>query len=721
MKNKIIIIVFLIVALVSALFITRVRVNYNLESYLPINSEIKEGIDVYYDEFGETSNAYVSFNELSISKALEVKADLLEIDNVEQVIYLDEYFNEVTYGIIKSQLPDMQQAMLDGAVSGYLAQGLSYPQIFLNIMPYFPSESQAELESILESFQTEDEMLLQIVFSKTASDSLTETAVNEVREIFDTEGYDIYITGGAIGTIFTRTTIEKEVLLITIICVPLVLLVLLLLSKSYFDIIIFGIVVGISIVINLGTNILLPDISFITKSMAIVLQLAISLDYVIFYINAYHNERDKQKSVDESINLAEKKTKKPILASALTTGVSFLALIFMRFTIGFDIGIVFAKAIFISLSATILLLPVLIKIFAKAIDKTRKKAKMQYKYGFISKLNKFRYVFLVLLVVVLAGSVYFQSKTEYTYGSSSFAGSEGTEYQDDLNHVTDEFGFNNSVIIIIPKDDIDEASLYQALNQLDYIEEVSAGIYYKSLISDPLVLALVTDKLYSDNYALIQFNLLTEVEGDEAFEKYESLELLISELQIDDAYILGETSTAYHIKDTVSFDYNLVLIIALIAVMIIIFITFKNVFMPVLLPLIIETSVFLTMALLSLITGQIIFLASLIVSAILLGVTIDYAILLGKSYLTARETNSKIDSIKIGVQDALPSIIISATLFSIAGMTVYFISSIQSISQIGLILGIGAIISLINVVIILPQMLSIFDKWICKGNIKLGD
>ncbi|MBI9008789.1 MAG: MMPL family transporter [Tenericutes bacterium] len=721
MKSKIILVIFLVVTIISALFINSVTVNYNLESYLPSNSEIKEGIDVYYNEFGETSNAYLSFNETSITNALEMKASLLEIENIDQVIYLDDYFNALTYGIIKSQLADAQQATLDAAVGTYLAMGLSYPEIFLNIMPYFPVENQVELQKIFDGFMTEDEMLLQIVFAKTSSDTLTETAVNEIRAVFEDAGYDIHVTGAAISTIFTRTTIEKEVLIITLICVPLVLMVLLILSKSYFDIVIFGLVVGVSIIVNLGTNILLPDISFITKSMAIVLQLAISLDYVIFYINAYHNERDKLTSVDESIELAKKKTRKPILASALTTGVSFLALAFMRFTIGVDIGIVFAKAILFSLLATVFLLPILIKIFSKIIDKTRKKAKMQYNYSFISKLNKFRYFFLVLLIAVLGVSVYYQSKTDYTYGSSSFAGSVGTEYQDDLDYITEEFGYNNSVIIILPKDNLDEAALYSSLSQLEYIDGLTAGVYYKSLIADPVVLNLVTEKLYSDNYAIVQFNLLSEVEGEDAFTKYENIESILDDLGIDNSYILGETSTAYHIKDTVSFDYNLVMVIALLAVMIIIFITFKNLFLPILLPLVIETSVFLTMTILSFITGEIIFLASLIVSAILLGVTIDYAILLGKSYLTARETHPRKESIKIGVQDALPSIIISATLFSIAGMTVFLMSSIQTISQIGLILGIGAIISLIIVVIILPQMLSIFDKWICKGNIKLGE
>lgn len=717
MKNKIIIGLFILCSIVAVFFISHVTVNYNLENYLPKDSEIKEGIDVYFSEFGDTSVAYIAFNEDNIKEATSVKNSIKDISGVKEVIYLDNYFNEVAYSILRDQLTTAQLAVLDPLFTSLLDSGYSYPEIFKSAITYFPDEYKTEYEAVFNRHSSEDESMFQIVFNTKSSDKETETAIEEIKQFMESEGYETYYTGNAVSTIFTKNTIEKEVLIITLICIPLVLIVLGVLSKSYFDIIIFGIVVGVSIVINLGTNIFLPDISFITKSMAIVLQLAISLDYVIFYINSYHNAKDNGEDTDAAIKLANKKTRKPILASALTTMVSFLALTFMQFTIGFDIGIVFAKAIFISLIATLILLPVLIKMFFRIIDKTRKKAKMEYRYGFISKLHKIRYVFLVLLIVILGFSVYFQSKSEYTYGSSSFAGGQGTEYTKDLEHINNEFGYNNQVIILLPRNDLDEAMLYNELSQLSYVENINAGIYYKQFITDPMVLGYITENLYSNNYALLQFNLLSDVEGEEAFGYYEELSNIAESLEKENIYIIGDTSTAYHIKDTVSFDYKLVNVIALIAIMVIIFITFRNLFMPILLPLVIETSVFLTMAILSFMMKDVSFLASLIVSAILLGVTIDYGILLGKSYLTSRQKYTKEESIKKGVMETLPSIIISASLFSIAGLTVCFASSIKTISQIGLILGMGSIISLIFIVIVLPQMLSIFDKWICKGNV----
>ncbi len=718
MKKNVIPIIFLLLTIVSMFFISQVNVNYNLEKYLPKGSEIKQGLDVYKEEFGETSVAVFSFDETSIPTALLLKQDILTIDKVKSVVFIDDYFNEVTYSIMRANVPDMQKTIMDTTMTSLIASGMSYQEAFISLIANMPADQKLEFQDILNDFVGTDEMLMQVVFSTGQSDSTTEAALEEIKLKLDESDYEYYFSGGVVSTIFTRNTIEKEVLIITLICIPIVLVILLVMSKSFFDLVIFGIVVGVAIIINLGTNVLLPDISFITQSMAVALQLAISLDYVIFLLGAYHQNRETCDDVDEAIKKAKKQTKKPIVASALTTGASFLALIFMRFTIGVDIGIVFAKAILISLLTTIVLLPILIKTFSKILGKTTKKKKMLFKGTISRKMHKFRYFFLVILVVVLGVSVYFQSQNNYTYGSASLAGSVGTDYHVDLEHIESNFGKTNKMILLVSKNDLKEGALYQQLSGLDYVSNIQAGIYYKTLISDPNVLAFVTSEMYSDEYALIQFNLISEVEGDVAFQYYENIDEILNDIGIEEHYILGETSVAYNIKDTVSFDYKLVMVIALLAIMLIIFITFKNLFMPLLLPFVIETSVLFTMALLFFINSEVVFLASLVVSAILLGVTIDYAILLSKGYMTERETNSKEVSIERAIKNSAPSIITSALLFSVAGLTICIISSIQTISQIGLIIAIGAITSLFYVLIILPQLLSIFDKWIIKSKIK---
>ncbi len=719
MKKYGVSILFLLLTVLSAFFINQVKVNYDLQNYLPEDSDITKGIELYQEEFGDTSIALVSFDEASVATALDVKNDLLEIDHVVGVYYIDTYLNEITYTILRQNLTTAEQSQLDVTMANLIASGMTYPEAFLAIVNYLPSDYQSQFLDIRDRFIGDGEMLFQIVFDTTTSSNETETAIDSVKTALTNLGYATHFGGSAISSISTRNMIESEVLIITLICVPLILGLLLIFSRSFFDIIIFAIVIGVSIVINLGTNVLLPDISFITKSMAIVLQIAISLDYVIFMINAYHQERRTGIEPEEALKHAKKKARKPIMASALTTGVSFLALIFMRFSIGFDIGIVFAKAIVISLLSTLFLLPQLIRLFSKALDKTTKPHRELFKGNLPVKLYRFRYAFLALLIVVLAGSIYVQTKTEYTYGASSFAGTEGSTYYEDVSHINDVFGESNPVMIILPKSDVNELALYTQLSGLEYVSDLQAGIYYKSVITDPLVLAEVTQGLYSDNYALIQFNLNSSIEGDEAFGYYDNIQTVINDLGISDAYILGETAIAYNIKEVVSIDYNLVLVLAVLAVMVIILITFRNFLMPILLPLVIVTSVFFTMGVLYLFAGKMVFLANLIVSAILLGVTIDYAILLSKSYMEARANIDKTQSIKIAIRNSSPSVITSAMLFSIAGLVISVVSSIQTISEIGLIIAVGAITSLFYVLIILPQLLTIFDKWIIRSNIKI--
>ncbi len=717
MKRYLISILFLVLAITSAFFISKVKVNYDLETYLPKNSEIKAGIDAYYSEFGDSSTVTFSFDETDIATALLVKQEIMQVDNIEMIDYIDQYFNPVTYGIIYTNLTDQQKIMMDSYLNSLLQSGMSYPEAFIALIQYLPSDYQKEFNGILSHYVSDESMLMRVVFSTNSSSSETEAQIDQIKTILSDNGYTYHFSGSAESSIYTKNTIEKEVGLITLICIPLILLLLFVLSKSFFDIVIFAIVIGVSIVINLGTNAFLPSISFITSSMAIVLQIAISLDYVIFLINAYHRERALGKRVDLALANAKKKSKKPIIASALTTGVSFLALVVMRFTIGVDIGIVFAKAILISLLATIFLLPEMIRLFSKMLDKTTKPIKTIFSGKITGKLNKFKYGFSVLLFIILGVSLYFQTQNQYTYGSSSFAGTEGTSYYDDKKYIEDKFGQTNTMIILLPKNDVDELALYQELTQLDYVENIQAGIYYKSVVTDPNTLNLITNNLYSDNNALIKFYLKSDSEGKQAFQYYDNINTIIKDLNIQNAYILGETSIAYHIKETVSVDYTLVLILAALAIMIVVFIAFRNLFMPVLLIFIIITSVFFTMTILQFISGTMVFLANLVVSAILLGVTIDYAILLSRSYMEFRKTLSIKESTIKAIQNSAPSIITSAMLFSISGLTIAVISSIETIAQIGLIIAVGAITSLLFVLIILPQMLTIFDKLITKSKI----
>ena len=723
MKRWLIIVFFACLVGISAFLITRVKINYNLEEYLPEDSEIVSGLDALENEFGTSSSAYIAIDEDDLEIALNQKAYLLSLENVKDVIFVDTFLNELTYSIIRNNSSPEQQQILDTSLGLLLAQGKSFPMALYELSNFFPEDNKLLIQNLYSEYVSETHVLYQVIFETKSSDPLTEETLNEIKTHFETEGYNIFLKGESVSNIFTKNTINEETTLITIIIIPLIMIILLLLSKSLFDIIIFIMVAGVSIIINLGTNAFLPNISYITQSMAIALQLAISLDYIIFTMHSYHNARkDSHLSPSEAIKIALKKIHRPVIASALTTMVSFLALVIMKFSIGLDIGIVFAKAILISLVTTLVLLPVLVRFFAKLIDKTKTKNKIidfTWFARFAEKQKKFRYIYLAFIGLIIAPLVYFQTQNTFTYGVNSFSASEGTSYYEDSSFIDSEFGLKNSYYIIIEKDDVSESLIYQELSNLDYVKNIQAGIYYKSVITDPQILNMITESLYSDNYALFNLTLDSDVESEESFLQYEEIKQIVKDESTENSFILGETAVSYEIKDIILRDFTIVLIVAILAVMTIIFFSFKNLLIPTILIIVIEVAVFLSMSILNLFSQDQVFLAYLIVNTILLGATIDYAILFSKRYLEMRESNSKDESIKKASLEATPSIVTSALLFIIAGLTIAVISSINSIAQIGLLIAVGAFVSMIFVLILLPQLLYIFDFLIIKSKIKI--
>ncbi|MCF7923982.1 MAG: MMPL family transporter [Candidatus Izimaplasma sp.] len=723
MKSKIIIAIFVILVIVFGFLIPKVNINYNLQKYLPDDSLSARSIEEYGSQFGDSSNLILVFDEESIETAKIIKTNIAENDVVKNVVFVDDYLNEFTYSLIREQATDTQKAQLDGLLNMYISQGYSYEEALYKISFYFPedfAESTNQLQTNYESFVSEDEVLFKVIFSENSYSKDTEAALNDIELLLENENYEYYLNGESASTIFTENAIARETTIITLMIIPIILILLLFLSTSYFDLVLFGIVAGAAIIINLGTNIFIPEISFITQSMAIALQLAISLDYIIFMLNAYHNEKADNATDEEALSKAVRKSRKPIIASALTTGVSFLALIFMKFSIGLDIGLVFFKAIMISLLTTIVLLPFLIKIFAKIINKTRKKTrvlKTAFLGKFAIKIKKLRYIFLVIVILAIVPIILLQGNTSFTYGASSFSASEGTKYYEDTVHIEEEFGVNNNLIILVEKDTQKEFELYSYLRNLDTIKTVEAGAYYKSILTDPAQIQYLTNAFYSEEYALFNLVLETESETEESYITYENIQNEINNIGFENAYYLGQTPIAYDLRDIIKTDFMVVVLIALVSVMLIIAISFKNLLLPIILTLVIEVSVFLTMLIPQAYNQDLIYLSYLIVSTILLGATIDYAILFSKRYMEDRLKFNKEESLKRAIKEASPSIITSALLFIVAGFAIYFVSSILAIKQIGLLIVIGVTMSLLFVLIILPQLIFVFDKWIIKANI----
>lgn len=720
MKAKIILTIFLILTIVSGILITQVKVNYDLKEYLPADSESVQALDTYDDEFGTGTYALVMIDDVTIADVLETKAELAAIDRVTSVIWLDNVLNENTFNMILSGLDTVLQAFLQATLDAFRQSGITYPEAFMEIMAFFPDAAKSSLESQIETFYKDGYAKLRISFDFDSSDLIAGDVVAEIISTLEANDMTFHLSGGVISTLFTRNTVSGEVGKITFVIIPIELIILLFTTPAFIDLVIFAIVAAIAIILNLGTNVFWPNISFITQSMAIALQLAISLDYIIFIVNRCHKERDSGLEIEAALSKAMGKVRSPVLASALTTGVSFLALVFMRFSIGFDIGLVFFKAIFFSLLSSLLLEPILIRYFARAIDKSRHKVLFP-KFGKFAKfIYRFRYVFLAFLVAILVPAYYFQSHNMFIYGDSALTSSIGSTYYEDTLAMEEVFGHDNQIIVLTERDLAKEAMFYQAVSTDDSLplNSIQAAIYYEETIADPLVLQQYLTNFYTEDYEIMILSFDMKEESQATKDVVDKLHVYLEQAGFTDGYLIGSSPIAYEIADVITVDYFYVTLIALLSVMTIILITYRNLLMPVILPLVIVASVFFTMSIPYFIRDSMVFLAYLIVSTILLGATIDYAILFGKRYLELREDHPKNDSIQIAIADSAPSIMTSAIIFAVSGLTISIISSIYTISQIGLQIAIGASTSLLFVLVLLPQLFYIFDRWIKRSNVK---
>lgn len=715
-------VLFLTVVLVglSLFMISRVVINYDMKKYLPDEDELVEGIELHDELYGESSYTHLVLRESTLSEALEVQDDVATIEHVTSVSFIDTVLNQITYGILLSQVDLVTQTEIETTMTFMMNSGLSFEEAFYQIIMSSPDALVGSIKEEIARFESDGYYKMTLQFDLSSSDSDVENTIDEIKERMDETSIDYTLVGGVMSDLFVRNAIESEVLKITLILIPLVLIILLAMTPSFADLIIFIVISGVAIVVNLGTNIIFPDISFITQSMAIALQLAISLDYIIFIVHRYHTDRASE-NPDDAIKTSMKHVSSPVIASAVTTGVSFIALVFMRFSIGADIGLVFLKAVTLSAISSLVLGPIMIRWLDPWMNKSKHKVFIP-KFGRFAKfVYKLRYVFLGLFIAVIIPAYYFQSQNTFIYGESALIGSAGSSYDDDLNEITDIFGYDNQIVILTSQDPVKEATLYMTLSTRDdlYIESVQSMVYYQNIITDPNALAAISPNFYQGGYQrmIVTLDLKEEDEITEA--TILEIKDIIDDLEFEESYMIGSSPAAISLKDVIETDYLYVTFIALGLIMIVIFFTFKNWILPIILPAVIMTSVFLAMSVPYFLGNTLAFLGYLIVSTILLGATIDYAILFTKRYIELRETMDVHLSIEHAIEDSAPSITTSALIFGIAGLSLGFISSVLAIQQIGLSIALGALFGLISVLVLLPQLILIFDKLITRSKVRM--
>lgn len=663
--KKAVVIVFTILTIISTFAFFTVSVNYDMKDYLPEDAGSTIAMDIMEQEFaGNVPSNRVMIHDVTLQEALLFKEKLAAIDGVSDVTWLDDAID------IKAPLEMADQK----TVESYYKNGHA-----------------------LFSFSIRDG---------------EEVAITD--EIYALIGEENAFAGESLNTATQQKMAGTEAMYAALWLVPIIILILVLSTRSWAEPLFFLTAIGVSVLINMGSNAFLGEISFVTQSVAPILQLAVSLDYAIFLLHSFQDYREKTTDVHEAMRLAMKKSFPAIAASASTTFFGFIALSFMNFEIGSDLGVNLVKGILLSFISVMVFLPALTLLFYKWIDKTQHKPLLPSFKNIGKGVLKVRIPSLVLVFLLIVPAFLAQGQTDFTYGIGDQP--EDTRAGRDLLQIREHFGESTPIVLLVPKGDIaKEAELVQALEEQDHVTSVLSYVSTVSAAIPPEYLEpSVTEQFYSEHYSRIILQTDTKNEGDEAFGLIDEIESMANKYYDDNVYMAGESVTLYDIKNTVQKDNSFVNLLTILTIAFVLVVTFKSLSIPLILLLTIQSAVWINLSFPYFTGSSLVYMGYLLVSVIQLASTVDYAILLTDAYRENRKAMSAFKAIKKTIDEKIFSIAVSASILSSVGFILWMTSSNPIVSSVGLLLGRGALLALIMVVIFLPACLMVFDKLIMK-------
>lgn len=638
--------------------------------YLPDNAQSTEALEVMVEEFdGAVPNTQVMIYDVSIQEALEYKEKLAAIDGVKDVLWLDDVMD------LKTPIEMADPELVDS----YFKDGHA-----------------------LFSFVVEDGEEVRIT-----------------DEIYELIGEENALAGDALDTATQQKMAFTETMYAAGLLIPIIIIILVLSTTSWMEPLFFLTAIGVSVLINLGTNIFIGEISFVTQSVAPILQLAVSLDYAIFLLHSFADYREEGYEPKEAMQFAIKRSFTTISASAATTFFGFIALSFMNFEIGSDLGFNLVKGILFSFISVIVFLPAFTIMFYKWIDKTKHRP-------FLPKLNrigrgvlKIRVPVLLLVFLMIVPAFLAQSQANFIYGIGELP--EHTRAGQDIAKIEEVYGKNTQMVLLVPREDIGkEELLAHDLLQKDEVKSIASYVTSVSSAVPPEYLDDgITSQFYSDHYSRYILNTTTDKEGEEAFRFVEEVARTV-ENYYGDFYMLGESVTLYDMKTVIEKDNILVNTITVGSIAFAIVLAFKSLSFPVVLLLTIQASVWINLAIPYFTDSSLVYIGYLIVSTVQLAATIDYAILLTDDYVRKRKVMPKMEAVKQALNDKFFSIFVSASILSSVGFILWMTSTNPIVSSIGLLLGRGALLAFLLVIIFLPALLVLFDKVLEKTTWKAG-
>lgn len=646
------------------------RVNYDILYYLPNDIDTMQGQDILLDDFGKGAYAMVVVDGMNKSNVSKLVKKVEGVDHVASVI---SYSGVVGDDVPSEILPDKFRS-------------------------YFENEDSGAT-------------LFAIFFDDTTSSDDTMKAIQEVRDVTDNQ---CYIAGMSAVVTDTKTMAEKETPFYVLVAVVLVCIVLAIFMDSFLVPVFFMLSIGMAIVYNLGSNYFLGEVSYITKALAAVLQLGVTLDYSIFLWHSYKEAKEETPDDHhEAMAVAIGNTLTSVVGSSITTFAGFIALCFMSFTLGLDLGVVMAKGVVLGVIGCVTILPSLILTFDKALEKTMHREIMPNFDKPARWIVNHSWIFLIIFVLLLGPAIYGYNNTKVYYDLSDTL-PEKLNCSQANKMLADNFDGTNSIYMILADSNLSAEDSNAMMNEVNDLDGISFALSIDSALGGEIPTEMLPDSLVSelkgDEYQIMMVSTNYTIASDEINDQINKVDAIAKKYDAK-SMVIGEAPCTKDLITITDKDFKTVSAVSIVAIFFIIFFVLKSISLPVILVAAIEFAIFVNMGIPYYTGTTIPFISSVVIGTIQLGATVDYAILMTTRYKRERAAgNSKKEAISIALGTSIPSIIVSALGFFAATFGVGMIASVDMIASLCTLMARGAIISMFVVIFVLPSLFVLLDK-----------
>lgn len=672
-----IVIVSLLLAALSVLGMLGTRINYDMLTYLPEDMETSVGQQVLLDDFGKGAFSFVLVEDMPDKDVSALKEKLAQVDHVESVIWYDSFAD---ISVPKELLPD----------------------------------------KLYNAFNSGDTTMLAVFFDTSTSADETMEAISDIRSI---AGKQCFISGMSALVTDLKELCEKEEPIYVAIAVVLACAAMMLLLDGWLVPFVFLACIGISILVNLGTNYFMGEISYITKALSAVLQLAVTMDYSIFLWHSYNEQRETHDDPREAMAVAIHETLTSVVGSSVTTVAGFIALCFMSFTLGSDLGIVMAKGVVFGVIGCVTTLPALILLLNKPLQRTRHKSlipRMDRLSGFICK--RF-WVFLILFALLVTPAYYGYSKTnDEVYYDMGQCLPEDLPFVKANEKLSEDFNVSSTLMLLVDADTPRE-QVKEMAGEMEKVDGVAYVLGLDSLLGDRVPEEMIPDSvkntLQSGNWKLLLVNSEYHAASDAVNRQIDTLNGILKRYD-PDGMLIGEAPCMKDMIETTDHDFDVVNAVSIVAIFLIILLVEKSLTLPFILIAVIELAIFINLGLPHYLGQSLPFIAPICISTIQLGATVDYAILMTTRYKSERKKGAdKRTAVNTALTASIPSILVSGLGLFAATFGVAVYSDIDIISSMCMLMARGAIVSMLCVIFFLPALLLLCDRIVCATTLDL--